>query len=99
MECIFNPIKFIIFQGTSYTGGNANETVNIVTPARISNVTLGGVSGSSGDVYFNRLSGYPALPGLSLYPPLLFPELLQSLPLALPVQIKMKKIKKTTDSW
>jgi len=59
----FQSDKVIIFQGTSYTGGNANETVNIVTPARISNVTLGGVSGSSGDVYFNRLSGSPSTTG------------------------------------
>ena len=57
----FQSDQIIIFKGTSFTSGAAgNEVVNIVTPASITNVTLGGVSGVSGDIYFNRLSGSPS---------------------------------------
>lgn len=56
----FQSDKVIIFTGKVFSGGASNnETINIITPASISNVTLGGVSGVSGDVYFNRLSGVP----------------------------------------
>jgi prepilin-type N-terminal cleavage/methylation domain-containing protein len=55
----FQSNQVIIFQGTSYSGSNVIEAVSIVSPASISNVTLGGVSASSGDVYFNRLSAEP----------------------------------------
>jgi len=52
--------KVIIFKGTVFsTGDPNNETINIAAPANISNVTLAGVSGSTGNVYFNRLSGAP----------------------------------------
>ena len=56
----FQSDQIIIFKGIVFSAGSAdNETINIVSPATISNVTLGGVSDSSGDVYFNRLSGVP----------------------------------------
>lgn len=56
----FQSDKIIIFKGTAFLDGDANnKIINIVTPASISNVTLAGISGTSGDVYFNRLSGVP----------------------------------------
>jgi prepilin-type N-terminal cleavage/methylation domain-containing protein len=60
----FQSNKVIIFTGTTFSAGaSSNEIINIVTPANISNVTLGGVSSMSGDMYFNRLSGSPSLTG------------------------------------
>ena len=60
----FQSDEVIIFKGTVFSDGDANnETTNIIAPATISNVTLGGVSGNSGDVYFNRLSGLPNVTG------------------------------------
>ena len=56
----FQSDKVIIFKGTIFSAENPdNETINIVAPANISDVTLSGASGTSGDVYFNRLSGMP----------------------------------------
>ena len=56
----FQSDKVIIFKGTVFSAQDANnETINIVTPANISNVTLGGISGVSGDVYFSRIYGAP----------------------------------------
>ena len=56
----FQSDKIIIFKGTVFSAGDINnETINITIPANISNVTLAGISGNSGDVYFNRLSGTP----------------------------------------
>jgi prepilin-type N-terminal cleavage/methylation domain-containing protein len=52
--------KVIIFKGMVFSSNDpSNEIINILSPANISNVTLAGTSGSSGDVYFNRLSGTP----------------------------------------
>lgn len=56
----FQSDKVIIFKGKTFTPGFiGNENINIVTPATISNVTLGGINASTGDLYFNRLSGAP----------------------------------------
>ena len=56
----FQSDRVIIFKGTSYSSeALTNETINILSPATISNVTLSGVSATTGDVYFNRLSGAP----------------------------------------
>lgn len=56
----FQSDKIIIFKGTVFSVGDINnQTINITTPASISNVTLALASGSSGDLYFNRLSGTP----------------------------------------
>ena len=56
----FQSDQVIIFKGTVFSAGSAdNEITNILTPATISNVTLGGVSSTSGELYFNRLSGAP----------------------------------------
>ncbi|MFA5777961.1 MAG: prepilin-type N-terminal cleavage/methylation domain-containing protein [Candidatus Paceibacterota bacterium] len=54
----FQSDKVIIFKGIVFSVDDLNnETINIIAPATISNVTLSGISGNSGDVYFNRLSG------------------------------------------
>jgi Tfp pilus assembly protein FimT len=56
----FESDKITIFKGTIFSEGEAgNEVMSITSPANISNVTLGGVSASSGDMYFNRISGSP----------------------------------------
>lgn len=60
----FQSDKVIIFKGKVFpAGASDNETISITTPASITNVTLGGVSGISGDMYFNRLSGSPSTTG------------------------------------
>jgi len=52
--------QVVIFKGTVYTANDPNNEVIILTsPASITDVTLGGVSGASGDFYFARLSGAP----------------------------------------
>ncbi len=60
----FESDKVIIFTGTVFSAGaGTNESINITTPASITNVTLDGSSGTSGDIYFNRLSGSPSKTG------------------------------------
>ncbi len=60
----FQSDKVIIFKGKVFSAGASdNETISITTPASITNVTLGGVSGATGDMYFNRLSGSPSASG------------------------------------
>lgn len=60
----FQSDKVLIFKGKIFSAGDPNnETINITTPANISNVTFGGVSADSGDLYFNRLSGAPSTTG------------------------------------
>lgn len=60
----FEPDRVIIFTGQSYSSEALdNETINIITPATISNVTLNDVSASVGDMFFNRLSGSPSKKG------------------------------------
>ncbi len=60
----FESGRVIIFKGQTFTSGAAgNETISIISPASISNVTLGGASGVSGEMYFNRLSGSPSKNG------------------------------------
>ena len=54
----FQADKIVIFKGKVYSAVAAdNKTINIISPATISNVTLTGVSATSGDIYFERLSG------------------------------------------
>lgn len=56
----FQSDRIIIFKGMVFLVDDINnKTINIITPANISNVTLAGQSEVSGDVYFNRLSGTP----------------------------------------
>jgi len=56
----FSANQIVVFKGTSYSVGNpSNEVISIVSPASITNVTLGGVSSSSGELYFSRLGGAP----------------------------------------
>lgn len=56
----FQSDKVIIFKGTVFNAGAGdNETIDIVAPANISNVTLNFVSAIPGDIFFNRLSGTP----------------------------------------
>ena len=60
----FQSDKIIIFKGEIFSAvGVDNETIDITSPASITNVTLGGVSGASGDIYFNRLYGVPSAIG------------------------------------
>lgn len=60
----FESARVIIFKGTTYSSGAAgNEIIDIVSPATITNVTLGGVSSTSGAMYFNRLTGSPSATG------------------------------------
>lgn len=60
----FESNQVIIFKGTVYSSGDPeNETTAILEPAVVSDVTLNGVSGSSGSLYFNRLSGVPSKTG------------------------------------
>ncbi|MBI2627596.1 type II secretion system protein [Candidatus Nomurabacteria bacterium] len=60
----FQSDKVVIFKGRVFSSGDANnESISVTTPASITNVTLGGVSGTFGDMYFNRLSGSPSATG------------------------------------
>lgn len=60
----FQSDKVIIFKGVVFSAVDPNnEIINITSPASISNVTLGGVSGDSGDFYFNRIYGAPNTTG------------------------------------
>ena len=60
----FESDQVIIFKGTTFSAGDPdNEIISIISPASITNVTLGGVSGASGNLYFNRLSGTPSKTG------------------------------------
>jgi len=60
----FQTDKIIIFKGTSFPANDpSNESINITSPASISNVTLNLVSGIPGEMYFNRLSGSPSKTG------------------------------------
>lgn len=56
--------KVIIFKGDTFIEEDSNnEEIAIIAPASISDVTLSGVSGNSGDIYFERLSGAPSESG------------------------------------
>ena len=61
----FEADKIIIFKGIDFfTRDTAkDETINIITPATISNVELGDGSPISGNMYFNRLFGKPSTTG------------------------------------
>lgn len=60
----FQSDKVIIFKGKVFSAGaSSNEVIGITAPANISDVTFGGVSGASGDVYFNRLYNVPSTTG------------------------------------
>ena len=60
----FQSDKVIIFKGTIFSALDVNnETINIFSPASITNVTLGGVSDVVGDLYFNRIYGTPSTTG------------------------------------
>ena len=60
----FQSDQVIIFRGTVFSALDVNnESINIISPANISNVTLNGVSGVSGDIYFSRIYGVPNIIG------------------------------------
>lgn len=60
----FEVDKIILFKTQAFDANAVdNETINIITPATISNVTLNLVSGAFGEMYFNRLSGSPSKTG------------------------------------
>ncbi len=56
----FTSDKIMIFRGTAYVAWGVVETINIISPATISNIAL---TGGGSDVYFNRLSGAPSATG------------------------------------
>jgi len=56
----FQPDKISIFKGKIFNEEALdNNTINIVLPATISSVLFNGASSSTGEVYFQRLSGFP----------------------------------------
>lgn len=60
----FQSDQVIIFKGEVFSAGATdNNVINIISPASISNVTLGGVSATSGDLYFQHLVGTPSKTG------------------------------------
>lgn len=63
----FESGAVVIFTGTVYPGSlgaSGNEPyTRIVSPVSITNVTLHGSSGTSGELYFNRLTGTPSKTG------------------------------------
>jgi len=60
----FQSNQIVIFKGKIFSvGAQDNKTINIISPASISNVTLNGVSFSTGELYFERLSGVPSKTG------------------------------------
>ena len=60
----FQSNQVVIFTGSSYSSSaSTNKIVTVSSPVRISGVVFGGVSASSGDVYFNRLTGTPSITG------------------------------------
>lgn len=60
----FQSDKIILFKGNVFVLGSVdNRTINIVSPANISNVTLAGVSANTGELYFKRLLGVPSKTG------------------------------------
>lgn len=60
----FESDEVIIFSGTVFSAGaGGNESILFTSPAEISNVTLNASSGSSGEIFFNRLSGDPSKSG------------------------------------
>src|SRR3989338_6528763 len=57
----FQSDRVIIFKGTSFdSGAGDNETINIISPATISTITI---LGGGEDIYFNRFSGTPSTTG------------------------------------
>ncbi len=60
----FEVNQIIIFKGTAFSAGATdNEVIYITTPVSITNVTFGGVSSTTGNIYFSLLSGAPSTTG------------------------------------
>lgn len=60
----FEVDKIILFKTQAFDARAVdNETINIITPATISNVVLGCTPPIPCDIYFNRLSGSPSTNG------------------------------------
>jgi prepilin-type N-terminal cleavage/methylation domain-containing protein len=61
----FQSDKVIIFKGKIFsTEAEDNKIINIILPASISNIILDDVSYSTGEIYFERLSGVPDKVGI-----------------------------------
>ena len=57
----FQSDKVIIFKGIVFSAvASDNETINIISPATISAITL---TGGGTDLFFNRLNGTPSVTG------------------------------------
>ncbi|MES3032334.1 MAG: prepilin-type N-terminal cleavage/methylation domain-containing protein [Patescibacteria group bacterium] len=60
----FQSDEVIIFTGKVFSSSaSSNQTISITPPATISNVNFGGVSSTSGDMYFNRIYNAPSTTG------------------------------------
>lgn len=60
----FQSDQIIIFTGKVFSSGATdNKIINIISPVTISNVTLNGTSASTGELYFERLSGISSKTG------------------------------------
>ncbi|KKP85874.1 hypothetical protein A3B84_01125 [Candidatus Nomurabacteria bacterium RIFCSPHIGHO2_02_FULL_35_13] len=59
----FQPDLIVIFKGKTFSPESTDNTINIIPPANISNVFLDGNSSTTGDIYFQRLSGAPSKTG------------------------------------
>jgi len=60
----FQTDRVIIFTGKVFSSeAGDNKIIDIISPTSISNVTLGGVSAGTGELYFERLSGIPSKTG------------------------------------
>ena len=60
----FSSNQIIIFKGQNYVpGASENEITAVPSPLAISNVALGGISGTTGELYWKRLTGAPSKSG------------------------------------
>ncbi len=61
----FESDRVIIFKGKVFSEvASDNQIIDIISPANITDVTLAGVSASSGELYFEKLSGAPSKTGV-----------------------------------
>lgn len=60
----FQSDQIVLFKEKVFSpSATDNKIINIISPSSISNVTLGGVSAGTGELYFARLSGVPSKTG------------------------------------
>lgn len=60
----FETSKVVIFKGKTYSANAAdNVSLDIISPASITSITLGGAPVGSGEIYFKKVSGEPNFAG------------------------------------